>query len=167
MPGEDSWDVVRNLCRAYQASIGIDLCFQYFDEELESLPGCYAEPEGGYWVAWDGGEAVGMVALRRIDCGCEMKRLYVTDAARGTGLGRRLAEHCVDEARAQHLGQAGLRPAAQQKIDNKTKPLGALGTIEELAIKMKVSQTDNTQAKLVIHFGPHMLVAPVEVYVGA
>ena len=99
MGGEISWDVVRQLGRAYQQSIGVDLCFQYFDEELESLPGCYAEPEGGYWVAWAGDEPVGMVALRPIDGGCEMKRLYVTDAARGTGLGRRLAERCVAEAR--------------------------------------------------------------------
>ncbi|MHC4940232.1 MAG: GNAT family N-acetyltransferase [Planctomycetota bacterium] len=99
MPGEWSWDVVRTLCRRYQESIGVNLCFQYFDEELESLPGCYAEPEGGYWVAWDGDEAVGMVALRPIDAGCEMKRLYVRNAARGTGLGRRLAELCVEEAR--------------------------------------------------------------------
>jgi len=99
MGGEISWDVVRQLCRAYQQSIGVDLCFQYFDEELESLPGRYADPEGGYWVAWDGDQAVGMVALRGIDKGCEMKRLYVADAARGTGLGRRLAERCVEEAR--------------------------------------------------------------------
>jgi len=97
--GGNDWEVVRRLCRAYQAEIAVDLCFQGFEEELAALPGCYAEPRGGVWIAWAAGEPVGMVALRPIEGGCEMKRLYVVPAARGTGLGRRLAERCVDEAR--------------------------------------------------------------------
>ncbi len=35
-----------------------------------------------------------------------------------------------------------LRPQAQTKIDNKTKPLGALGKLEDLAVQMSVIQND-------------------------
>lgn len=35
-----------------------------------------------------------------------------------------------------------LRPSAQRKIDNKTKPLGALGKLEDLALKISVIQND-------------------------
>jgi len=90
--------VVARLFREYQEEIAVDLCFQDFDEELATLPGLYAEPSGGVWLA-GGDQAV--VALRPFpEPGvCEMKRLYVGLSARGSGLGRRLAEHSVAEAR--------------------------------------------------------------------
>ncbi|MBW2354456.1 MAG: nicotinate-nucleotide--dimethylbenzimidazole phosphoribosyltransferase [Deltaproteobacteria bacterium] len=56
------------------------------------------------------------------------------------------------------VGQA-LRPAAQAKIDNKTKPLGALGRLEELAIQLCLIQnTLNPRAdrkSLLVFAGDH------------
>ncbi len=90
----------RALFEEYQRSLGFSLCFQNFDAELAGLPGAYAPPEGRLLLALAGGDAAGCVALRKIgEEICEMKRLWVKPAFRATGLGRRLAETLMAEAR--------------------------------------------------------------------
>jgi ribosomal protein S18 acetylase RimI-like enzyme len=93
--------LVRELFREYAAGLGVDLCFQRFEEEVAELPGAYAPPAGRLLLAWDGDVLAGCVALRPAGGGAgELKRLYVRPAFRGRGVGRLLAEAILAEAAA-------------------------------------------------------------------
>jgi putative acetyltransferase len=94
-------DTIRRLFREYEAEIGVDLCFQGFEQELAELPGSYAPPLGRLLIAKSGDEVIGCVGLRPLKTDatiCEMKRLYVRPNHRGTGLGRQFVERIVSEA---------------------------------------------------------------------
>jgi ribosomal protein S18 acetylase RimI-like enzyme len=98
--GEGDIPAVRELFLEYARSLGIDLCFQNFDEELASLPGKYAEPDGCLLIAKIGDKSCGCVALRKLDGRiCEMKRLFVKPDFRKRGLGGLLVERVIAEAK--------------------------------------------------------------------
>lgn len=87
---------VRSLFREYADSLGVNLDYQGFEDEVRDLPGKYAPPSGTLVLAFNGDELVGCVGVRPIDEDvAEMKRLYVRPAGRGLGAGRTLAEAAI------------------------------------------------------------------------
>jgi ribosomal protein S18 acetylase RimI-like enzyme len=92
---------VKELFAEYGDSLGPEhLCLREFDRELAGLPGSYAPPGGGLWLARVDAEPAGCVALRPLGDGAgELKRLYLRPRCRGRRLGRALAEAAIGRAR--------------------------------------------------------------------
>ena len=101
-------EYIRTIFEEYAASLDFDLDFQNFREELDSLPGEYASPDGHLLIAMYEDKPAGCIALRKLNHGiCEMKRLYVKPQFRGLGIGRTLTEAIIGEAK--QIGYALMR----------------------------------------------------------
>lgn len=89
----------RKIMREYQVSLGIDLCFQNFEQEMLNLPGKYAPPEGRLYLSYVDEKLIGCVTLRPLqELQCEIKRLYVRPEFRGRSFGKELLEKVLAEA---------------------------------------------------------------------
>ena len=95
------WTEARRLVEEYARSLHVDLCFQNFEKEIESLATEYGPPGGCFLLAGEDGGFVGCGALRRVSSSvCEMKRVYVRPASEGRGTGRAIVEALIAEAKA-------------------------------------------------------------------
>lgn len=63
---DDDLEAIRELLVEYADSLGFDLCFQNFEEELADLPSDYAAPEGCLLLAEYNGQVAGCVAVRKL-----------------------------------------------------------------------------------------------------
>lgn len=123
-------ETVRNLFRAYVAALNLDLTFQGFDDELATLPGKYAPPQGAAILAEVERQPAGVVALRPMDANvCEMKRLFVDNAFQGLGIGKMLTEAIIE--RAQALGYLAMRlDTLRPSMDRAVSLYRTLGFVE-------------------------------------
>ena len=96
----EAWDQARALIEEYAAALGVDLSFQNFAHELDHLADEYSPPCGAFFLAIDAGASLGCVGLRPHAPGIgEIKRLFISPAARGRGLGRLLAQAIIEAGR--------------------------------------------------------------------
>ena len=132
---------IKALFREYERFLGVDLCFQGFEEELVDLPGKYTPPRGALFIAFVDNQAAGCVALRPLDNGsCEMKRLYVRPDYRGLGLGRQLAHRIIEESK--DIGYKHM------KLDTLDFLEGAIHLYRSLGFKQTGSYYDNPLEKV-------------------
>jgi putative acetyltransferase len=100
--------LVARMFREYAEGLGFPLDFQGFHHEVATLPGEYAPPRGSLLLAMVGSRPAGCVGLRPFEPGtCEMKRLFVRNEFRGQGVGRRLVDRVLADAR--HIGYRRMR----------------------------------------------------------
>jgi putative acetyltransferase len=132
----DELEEARTIFQEYADSLGSDPCLQNFAEELATLPGGYARPEGRLLLAVVEDQVAGCAALRSLDLETgEMKRVYVRPAFRGLGLGRLLAESILHESRV-----AGYR---RVRLDTLRSMVGAQRLYRELGFREIEPYGDN------------------------
>lgn len=108
----DDFEAFGTICRAY-----VEWCrdrysdmpwfveevfgYQSLEDELTKLERKYGQPAGRTIIAATMDGVVAGGAYRRLsDTVCELKRLYVTDKARGHGLGRKLSDALIKYAKS-------------------------------------------------------------------
>jgi GNAT superfamily N-acetyltransferase len=90
------------LMQEYIDWLPFELDFQDFESELADVAAHYSAPGAAVFLASGERDALGVVGVRSLGDGvAEMKRMYVNEAARGNGLGRRLAVQAIEFAREQ------------------------------------------------------------------
>jgi len=99
------------LLEEYARTRDVFVCFDRAERhhhEVAGLRSLYGPPGGAFFLARAESEPAGCIGLRDLgDGACEMKRLFVRPGFRGRGIGRRLAERLVGEAR--RMGFARMR----------------------------------------------------------
>ncbi|MDP2063938.1 MAG: GNAT family N-acetyltransferase [Phaeovulum sp.] len=84
-------------------------------ESIHMLPaGALAVPGISFFVMREGGAALGMGALKRIDAQhAEIKSMHILHEARGRGLARQMLAHLLAEAKAAGFARLSLETGAQ------------------------------------------------------
>ena len=91
----------RSLFKEYVASLGVDLSFQDFENELKIIDRQYSKPAGSLLLVFHNGQAIGCAGIRQLDAEtAELKRMYVQEAYRGRGIGVELLKRSLQLAKA-------------------------------------------------------------------
>lgn len=95
-------DYLGPVVETMRTEAGVDVDVDALVQATMGNIAAYLPPDGRLFLARDAGQnLVGTIFLKQIRSdAAEIKRLYVRPEARGTGLGRRLSEAAIAEARA-------------------------------------------------------------------
>jgi GNAT superfamily N-acetyltransferase len=94
-------DWCRTRYREHQWIVEAAFGYQSLDDELAHLSTSYGSPQGTTLLAESDGQIQGCVAYHRLsDSVCEMKRLFVANRCRRSGLGKRLCLRIMEEAKS-------------------------------------------------------------------
>lgn len=95
----DEFEDARNLYKQYANSLDIDLSFQNFDTELDTLEKQYSTPNGAIVLAYKDETPIGCVGIRAHAPGiAELKRMYVHPEYRRYKIGMKLLNLALETA---------------------------------------------------------------------
>lgn len=105
---KEDFETGKKLFEEYVDSLNVDLSFQDFSKELDTISLQYNKPSGGLLLAFADDLPAGCAGIRRLDDGtAELKRMYIKDEFRGLKIGVALLQRSVDLAKT--LGYKKIR----------------------------------------------------------
>ncbi len=106
----EEYGLAKKMAGDYAEFLNTDLSFQNFEDELKHVASINGEPDGAMLIAMsETSHCAGCVGLRRFDSKtCEMKRLFVYDMYRGTGIGKMLVKEFMKHAEIKGYHRARL-----------------------------------------------------------
>ncbi len=97
-----------------------------YDDVRKKYPGEHVPPYGCMLLAMQDKQVCGCIALAKLTPTiCEMRTLYVRPEGRGAGVGRRLAQACLNEAR--RLGYQTMRLDTLRFMESAQKLYKSMG----------------------------------------
>jgi putative acetyltransferase len=94
------FDIGKELFEEYARSLKVDLSFQKFSKELDTIDQQYREPVGVLLLAFCGELPAGCAGVRKLHEGtAELKRMYVRDEYRGYKIGVSLLQRAIESAK--------------------------------------------------------------------
>jgi N-acetylglutamate synthase-like GNAT family acetyltransferase len=101
---EDEIIKAKELILEYIKWLNQDLAYQNINDELLNFPEKYKEHFGTFIIAKVEENIIGCVGLKKLDDKiCEMKRLFVNDNYKGNGIGKKLTEKIIEEAKIKNM----------------------------------------------------------------
>lgn len=111
------FESAKKLFEEYALSLSVDLSFQNFSRELETIQNQYGKPEGALLLACDGDVFVGCSGVRKLDQDtAELKRMYVKNEYRGYHIGINLLQRSIELAK-----ELGYKIIRLDTLENMTK----------------------------------------------
>jgi len=105
---ENEFEQARILFKEYAGTLGVDLSFQDFEKELETIHVQYNKPDGGLLLVYVNDNPMACAAVRRSDeRTAELKRMYVKSEYRGLRIGVELLKRSL--VMANQLGYKKIR----------------------------------------------------------
>lgn len=104
----NEFEQARILFKEYADALGVDLSFQEFEKELETIHVQYNKPDGGLLLVYINDNPIACAAVRRSDGEtAELKRMYVKSEFRGFRIGVELLQRSLSLAKV--LGYKKIR----------------------------------------------------------
>lgn len=126
---DDDFTIAKKLTNDYMEWLGMDLCFQGIDEEMDNFSSIYNHPTGCFIYISENGIIKGGVGVRQLERGiCEMKRLFVYDQFRGQHFGLLLCQEII--AMSKELGYKKMRLDTVEKLTQAIQLYKNLGFYE-------------------------------------